>query len=106
MIYFEFIISDSFLKYSTHPITIPKTQVDYKEVEKGGFAQGDLTIIFPKGEKIRGHVYFGIAGYGPYYQIRSYPNQNLPKYLAQGDKVIILLYKDKSHLYSSIEYRN
>jgi len=106
MISFQFIINNSFLTYSTHPITVPKTQVEYKEIEQEGFSQGGLTIIFPKGERTRGHMYYGKAGYGPYYQIRSYTNQDLPKYLEIGDKVIILLYRDKTSRYSSIEYRD
>jgi len=106
MLSFRFTINNSFLKYSTHPITVPKTQVQYKLIENEGFSRGDLTIIFPKGERIKGHMYYGMAGYGPYYQIRSYTDQHLPKYLSRGDKVVVLLYKDGNNRYSIIEYRD
>lgn len=106
MISFRFRINDSFRRYSTHPITVPKTQVEYKKIEQEGFSRGDLTIIFPKGERIRGHMYSGVAGFGPYYQIRFYPNQHLPEYLATGTRIMVLLHKDGNHCYAIMEFRD
>ncbi len=106
MISFHFTISHSFLKYTTHPITIPKTQVQYREMEQEGLERGDLTIIFPKGERLRGHMYYGVSGYGPYYQIRCHPRQDFPKYLSERDKMIVILHKDSDYYYSIMEYRD
>jgi len=107
MIFFSFTVRKSFLNYSTHPITVPQRQVDHKKIKQEELDKGDLTIIFPKGERIRGHMYSGRAnGTYPYYQIRSCPDQKTPKYLSCWDKVIVLLYKDRNHRYSTMEYRD
>jgi hypothetical protein len=70
MVAFRFTINESFKTASTHPITVPKNQVDYTELSKLGLDKGKFTITFPKGERINGHMYSGVAGYGPYYQKR------------------------------------
>ncbi len=106
MISFHFMINHSFLKYTAHPITVPKTQVQYKKMEEEGFERGDLTIIFPKGERFLGHMYYGVSGYGPYYQIRSHTHKDFPKYLSRGDKIIVILHKDSNNRYSVMEYRD
>ena len=102
---FRFTINKSFISTSTHPITIPKSQVDYTKLENCGLGYGSYIIIFPKGEKYKGYMYFGTAGYGPYFQLRFETGQPLPKYLELGDKVIILLYKDGNQRYAVIEMR-
>ena len=48
-----------------HPITVPKSQVDYSELTKTG-GSGDFTFVFPGGEKVRGQMYHAKAGFGPY----------------------------------------
>jgi hypothetical protein len=101
---FYFTINNSFLKSTTHPITVPRSQVGHKKIEEEGFNQGDLTIIFPKGERVRGHMYHGVSGRGPYYQIRAHSRQDFPKYLSKGDEVIIILFKDRNNRYSGLEY--
>lgn len=106
MISFGFTINKSFLIYPTNPITVPKTQVEYNKVQQEGFDQGDLTIILPKGERMRGHMYDDVAGYGPYYQIRFHKDQHLPQYLTISSRVIILLHKDKNYRYAVIEFRD
>ncbi len=105
MISFHFKINDSFRAYSTHPITVPKSQVSYQELFDTGLDKGDLTIIWPKGERARGHMYHGEAGYGSYYQIRTYGEESPPKYLVEGEQVLVLLVNDVSTSYAIIEYR-
>ena len=74
MISFFFNINRSFLEYPNHPITIPRenNSVLIKEVYGG---QGNKTIpariTAPQGRTLDGEIYFGVSGYGPYYQIKT-----------------------------------
>lgn len=104
MIHFRFTINTSFLKYSTHPITVPKQQVKYSQLVKERLDKGDLTIIFPKGQRVCGHMYYGKSGYGPYYQIRTYSGESIPKGLSKGDSVLVIILKDKNKRYSILEF--
>ena len=70
-----------------------------------GLDKGNFTIIFPKGEKVRGHMYSGVAGYGPYFQLRFHSGETPPRYLSKGDKVIVLLFKDGVSKCAAIEHR-
>ncbi|MDP3181244.1 MAG: hypothetical protein Q8M54_00310 [Desulfobaccales bacterium] len=106
MIKFRFTVNESFRSYSTHAITVPKGQVDYRKLSEAGLDSGNLTILFPRGEKIRGHMNYGQAGYGPYYQIRTYPEESIPAYLAPGNKVFVILLKDGPKKYAVLEYRD
>jgi hypothetical protein len=70
MIGFIFNVNDSFLCYPTHPITIPRSKVDYAQI-RGLLALSDdvwihLAQIGAWPARIVGHT----AGFGPYYQIR------------------------------------
>ncbi len=101
---FRFTLNDSFKAYSTHPITVPKSRVDYSLLRKEGLDQGDLTIVFPRGERVRGHMYHNKAGFGPYYQIRTYTDQLIPSYLRERDKVLVILLKNASDKYAILEF--
>ena len=106
MISFRFNMNSSFNDYSTHPITVPKGQVDYSLLKKEGLDGGDLTIVFPRGERVRGHIYSGRAGYGPYYQIRTYTDQVIPPYLKDCDNLLVILVKDGATKYAVLEFRS
>ncbi len=106
MISFRFALNDSFRAYSTHPITVPKSRVDYGLLQKEGLNQGDLTVIFPRGERVRGHMYHNHAGFGPYYQIRTYTDQLIPSYLNNHDKVLVIVFKDGANKYAILEFMN
>lgn len=106
MISFRFTINDSFKTYRTHPITVPKGRVDYGLLQKEGLDRGDLTIVLPRGERVRGHMYHGRAGYGSYYQVRTYTDQLIPVYLKDGDKVLVILVMDGSDKYAILEIRS
>jgi len=106
VISFRFTLNDSFKTYSTHPITVPKGRVDYGVLRKEELDRGDLTIVFPRGERVRGHMYHGRAGYGPYYQVRTYTDQLIPAYLKDRDKVLVILLKDGSEKYAILELRS
>ena len=59
----------SFLKYGTHPITIPKEVYDFLTIHDIVTNQ-DLRILFPDGSTAVGYIYQGKAGWGEYYQIK------------------------------------
>ncbi len=104
MIVFRFFINNSFLKYSSHPITIPKSQVNYKNLIADNLDIGDFILLLPKGEILKGHIYRGISGYGEYYQIRIYPDQQFPSYLLLNDQLIVILFRYNRKSYCILEY--
>lgn len=96
VIKFRFEINKSFKSSPTHPITVPRSLVDYAKLEKIGFDKGDFIIIFPKGERVKGRMNSGVSSYGPYYQIRINSKETIPRYLSKGDMVIIILLNERS----------
>jgi hypothetical protein len=70
VIRFQFRVNASFLSYLTHPITIPKTQVDYEVLRAQLGGMRDAEIRCPEGQVLDAVIYSGTAGYGLYYQIR------------------------------------
>jgi hypothetical protein len=68
MITFPYTVRPSFLKYSSHPITIPKAY--YGQLESEKLAVPEASILTQSGS-MRGTIYAGNAGWGHYYQIRS-----------------------------------
>lgn len=71
MITFDFRINASFLNYTSHPITVPRSQVAYSEVERLRRLSEDVWISIHGRRSLRGQLYRGTAGFGPYYQIRA-----------------------------------
>jgi hypothetical protein len=82
MISFFFKIGKAFLKYSNHPITIPRvhyTRLVDQIYESTGKKTTKVRIIPPNRKILNGKIYYGIAGYGPFYQIKvlgSYPSDH------------------------------
>lgn len=80
MITFFFKIGKAFLKYSNHPITIPRvlyTRLVEQIYESTGKKTIQVRIIPSSGRILDGEIYYGIAGYGPFYQIKvlgGYPS--------------------------------
>jgi len=80
MVTFFFKVGKAFLKYTNHPITIPRTN-NARLVEQIYEGSGKKTIraniIPPEGRILSGEIYYGVSGYGPYYQIKvlgDYPS--------------------------------
>ena len=67
MVKFPFRIGKSFLDYRWHPITIPKAY--YKQLEQERLAVDSVLIDSPFGTT-HGKIYYGRAGFGPFYQIQ------------------------------------
>jgi len=89
---FDFKINKSFLDGINHPITIPrKSYDDSDETILKRFKQ--LSVITHRGRKTEGLLYFGVAGYGQYYQIRMLKriDDTLFSDLNVGDIVFITL---------------
>jgi hypothetical protein len=80
MILFSFKVGKSFLKYTNHPITIPREHNSrlIKDIYGDSGKRTIPVIITPPGGRIlNGQIYYGIAGYGPFYQIKvlgAYPS--------------------------------
>jgi hypothetical protein len=70
MIAFDFTVNPSFLITRSHPITVPKSQVEYRRIEAELGDARRLRVTDPDGSYVWGKLYEGTAGYGPYYQIR------------------------------------
>jgi hypothetical protein len=96
MILFPFKINKSFLKYPNHPITIPREN-NSRLIEEVYGGNGNKTIPVritpPRGRNLTGEIYYGISGYGPYYQIKilgDYPGYYFGN-LQTGDIVLITI---------------
>lgn len=103
MFSFKFIINDSFMNTGRHPITVPKKHVDYGEFGKRGFGKGEIVIRCPDGSILKGFMYDGVAGYGQYYQLRTYgdPN-NLLKQFKISEEIIVKLYKSDQGYFADL----
>jgi hypothetical protein len=96
---FPFSVGKTFLERANHPITIPKEHNSQliREIY-GGEGQRELPayIIPPKGRTLNGKIYYGVAGYGPYYQIKimgAYPGWYLDD-LRIGDVILVAVVKN------------
>lgn len=103
MIEFFFKTNKSFIKYSNHPITIPR-QYNSALVETVYGDSGKKTIpikiIPPKGRDLDGEIYYGESGWGPYYQIKTignYPGYYLGN-LKVGDDVLVTIKRSDSRI--------
>lgn len=80
--HFIFRLNRSFLRYPNHPITVPRSEVDYATLAADELDQGEFRIILPKGERFLAKMYSGVSSYGPYLQLKfSGDERQLPKYL-------------------------
>ena len=103
---FPFEINSSFLKYPTHPITVPKSIVDYDHLKAEMLHQGEFVVIFPKGERITAKMYFNAypSGYRPYYQLRLRGGKRaVPNYVKIGDKFFVALVRMGRKSYAIVE---
>ena len=103
---FEFTVNDSFLEGPGHPITIPKSQLTYKDLRAIGLDHTRVIVVLPHGERFDAEIYHGEAGYGEYYQLRfNGDNRTLPGYLKLNDRLIVLLAKAAGKSHVILEYR-
>ncbi|MBC8427249.1 MAG: hypothetical protein H8E00_01175 [Deltaproteobacteria bacterium] len=95
---FPFTINMSFLKYGTHPITIPKEVYDFLMIHDI-VVNRNLQILFPDGSTAVGYIYHGKAGYGEYYQIKVKQSSTETgigvSQFKQGDRIKVEILKSK-----------
>jgi len=105
MVVFSFKVNQSFLGETGHPLTVPKSQVPCPFLKAEGLSEKNVTIIFPRGERLEGQLYHGEAGYGEYYQLKVRgENRILPTYIKLQDHLLVVLFKAGSHSYAALEY--
>lgn len=66
MLSFEFTINRSFLDYSAHPITVPRTQGSNSHLESEFRSGESIDIRLPDGGSADGILYGGCSSWGPY----------------------------------------
>lgn len=106
MVLFWFFVNKSFLTKTTHPITVPRGQVDYKAIETAGLDQDRLIVVLPRGERFEAHLYSNVNNRGHYLQLQFHGNKRgLPRYLKLDDHLLVLLFRFGSKTYAVLEYR-
>lgn len=97
MVTFYFTVNRSFLSHPGRFITIPKTQVDYDQLEREGLFANDVAVMCPNGARMSGSIYHGRAGYGPYYQLRIHGGDGDPLgRLPFGQELMVEIRKNSS----------
>lgn len=92
---FTFTINKSFLKYSSHPITVPREFYPFLAIH-GITKKQEAKMILPNGSIATAYIHYSTAGYGEYYQIRIrnfYSGIGVAD-LRIGNKVRVELFKD------------
>jgi hypothetical protein len=106
MLEFVFTVNLSFLGSRLHPITIPRGRVDYGDLQAEGLSRGSFTIHCPDGRTLPGTMYSGVAGYGPYFQLKADGYSRDPLFdVRYGTRLLVRLehHEDGSHAYLSVE---
>ncbi len=92
---FKFVINKSYLKYSAHPLTIPKEYYSYLDMHNIA-ASIDMPVVFPDGSNATGYIYHGSTPErGPYRQIKirnPYSGEGLAS-LKDGDVIKVEIFK-------------
>ena len=90
MLQFGFRINKSFIENNGHPVTIPRSQVRYRDLELFLGSARDGSMRFPDGSVVPVFVYSNTAGYGPYYQLRARHRSSWALTRAQAGQLIEL----------------
>lgn len=67
---FTFVINNSFLKYSSHPITVPKEFNPFLNIKEKSSNNFEAIIVFPDGSSAASYIHNSRSGWGEYFQIR------------------------------------
>lgn len=103
-LHFRFTINPSFLGYRSHPITVPRGDVNYKRLRDENLHEGDFTVVFPHGERAVAIMYFGTSSRGPYHQLRFRgEHREIPKYVKGGDDFFVVLARMRHKNYAILE---
>lgn len=105
MVGFSFCINRSFVNYSWHPITVPRSRVDYGAVEREMIGISSGLARFPDGSVVPCQIVCGLAGFGQYYQIRTLQPSGWARFRAHlGDIVDVTVTREGTRL--SIDVRS
>lgn len=88
MLSLSFRVGASFLDYPRHPTTIPKSPLDYGDVDRLIAGATDVAIEFPNSVPIPAKVVRGIAGFREYRQIRTNDEASWPLVVATQGQVV------------------
>ena len=66
---FNFVINRSFLSAHAHPITVLK-RYNPQLGRYIRFHRHEIALFASNGKTLNAYIYYGVAGWGPYYQIR------------------------------------
>ena len=99
---FRFTVNKSFLETGKYPITIPR-EVHMPLQDSGIISESDadgdkkeIKVVGINGRSVRGNIYHGTAGFGPYYQIQL-PTADVPSdfccSLEIEDRIIVSIEK-------------
>lgn len=106
MISFLFRVNESFRGYPSHPITIPKSQVNYADVDRLTAGATHITVQFPNKGRIPARILCGVAGYGEYRQIRTSLPAGWPIAIArQGQLVDVQMMRLENHVEITVQAR-
>lgn len=107
---FAFNTGKAFLVQPSHPITVPREQVDYAALEALSLNRQELSLLLPRGERSPERFYTlhkGTAGFGPYYQLQLRgERRDLPGYLTLHDRLLVIMFKYGNKSYVALEYRD
>jgi hypothetical protein len=94
MVKFIFRVNGSFLRYPSHPITIPRSRVDYARVEEILGNKEEVWIGIVGTATARGIIYSGRSGWGEYLQIQAREPMYLGRdWLQLGKLVEVLIFE-------------
>lgn len=103
-LHFRFRINKSFLGYSSHPITVPRGDVNYERLRDENLHQGDFAVVFPQGERATARMYPGNSSWGPYHQLRFRgEHRDIPKYVKDGNDIFVVLARMRHENYAILE---
>lgn len=93
---FNFTINMSYLKYGTHPITIPKEVYHFLRIHKI-LPNQEMRITFPDGSTATGYIYHGRAGWGEFYQIKIKQTHSIrgkgASQFSKGERIKVEIFK-------------
>jgi hypothetical protein len=103
MIAFAFSIGKAFLR-SSRPITIPKAYYETLETES---LAADAIVLVVADKRFHGTIYYGHAGWGPYYQIRAREKSvEIPDEFVVGHRIAVSIERTAAEIIVTLETPN
>lgn len=101
---FPFTINQSFLGYPGHPITVPRSEVNYERLKDEQLHLGVFVVVYPRGERATAIMYRGVSSRGLYYQLRFRgKHRGVPDYVKAGNDFFVVLTRLHNENYAILE---